>query len=143
MKPALVANLPEVIAARDKPEYATVEEAVSNRVSTRGFVLGYAGGLVLLLLNVVLSLLLPGTSCKQWCADCPQEGLGNATVPGWDRYNYIIQNTTMSGARVFCDGGVRNCLAWPGANPPCYVSLSHSRMSLVFVELFVLSYVLS
>ena len=54
-QPALVANMPEVIAARGTPEQAAVEESASNFVSTRGFVLGYAGGLLLLIINVIIA----------------------------------------------------------------------------------------
>jgi hypothetical protein len=114
--PILVANLPEVRAERGKPEFDSLEEEMSNRVSTRGFALGYVAGVLLLIINVGISATTP-TSCTQWCRECPTE-LGNSTFAGWNAYEYHISNKTMANEAVYCNTE-RPCFAWPGVNPPC------------------------
>jgi MFS-type transporter involved in bile tolerance (Atg22 family) len=126
--PIMVRNLPEVRGKEAEPNFNEVEQIAMNKVSSRGFMLGYVAGLTLLLINVGISV---GTSrtlggnCNKWCVDCPSSE-GNLTMPGWLAYDYVIRNETMLTERNFCSRGRFppffvdvECLAWPGINPPC------------------------
>jgi hypothetical protein len=120
--PILVRNLPELRGKEDQEDYTQLELIHMNRVSSRGFILGYIAGVLLLAVNVgvalVSSRIVGGGSCNKWCQHCPSLD-GNASLPGWTAYNYLIENATMLSEKKYCDGALLDCLAWPGVNPPC------------------------
>lgn len=129
--PLLVANLPDV---RNAPPAAreSIETARNHRVSANGFIIGYTGGVVLLIINVAVGF---GTksSCSQWCRDCPTMN-GTAALPGWNAYDYDppagLFNKTLSQERVYCNlEAGRDCSAWPGATPPC--GLNSDGLSII------------
>jgi MFS-type transporter involved in bile tolerance (Atg22 family) len=120
--PILVRNLPELRGKEDQQDFPELEQVAMNRVSSRGFILGYIAGVILLAINVgvalVSSRIVGGGSCNKWCVHCPTVE-GNSSLPGWNSYNYKIFNQTMIREKKFCDDDLLACKAWPGVNPPC------------------------
>jgi MFS-type transporter involved in bile tolerance (Atg22 family) len=48
------------------------QSRIDHNISTKGFAMGYVGGVILLVINVVTLTLLP-TQCQPLCKDCPSD----------------------------------------------------------------------
>jgi len=68
--PLLVKNHPEVRNATDPSTKAELEKEYDKRISGIGYIAGYLGGVVMLIINVGLFFALPG-NCLPKCKDCP------------------------------------------------------------------------
>lgn len=79
--PLLVKNHPLVRNLENDPvKKDTVTRKLDNRISSIGFIVGYIGGVVLLVISIGVFFFVP-TGCEPRCANCPNENTDICPAP--------------------------------------------------------------